>query len=73
MNTEDEHILTHYNDYLQHHPELNNDPNPEIISEPNPDQITQKQNVSIRYLVPPTPPPPGPLIIRGEVLIHQDQ
>jgi hypothetical protein len=72
MTTDDEHILTHYNDYLNSHPELNNDPYPEIISEPNPDQITHKQNVSIRYLVPPTPPPPGPLIIRGELLVSQD-
>lgn len=26
--------------------------------------VTYKQNVSLRYLRPPTPPPPGPLIIR---------
>jgi hypothetical protein len=56
------------NDYVQFisdHPELYNDPNPEIITKPNPNQVTYKQNVSVRYLVPPTPPPPGPLIIRG--------
>lgn len=27
-------------------------------------QVTYQQNVSVRYLQPPTPPPPGPLIIR---------
>ena len=72
-NPDDEHILAYYNEYLRRHPELNNDPYPEIFSEPNPDQINQKQNVSIRYLVPPTPPPPGPLIIRGEILDNLNQ
>lgn len=45
--------------------ELNQDPNPEIVIKKNPEQVVYKRNVSIRYLVPPTPPPPGPLIIRG--------
>jgi hypothetical protein len=54
-----------YEQFIRNHPEIYNDPNPEIITKPNPDQITYKQNVSVRYLVPPTPPPPGPLIIRG--------
>ena len=27
-------------------------------------EVTYKQHVSVRYLQPPTPPPPGPLIIR---------
>lgn len=27
-------------------------------------QVTYQQNVSVRYLQPPTPPPPGPIIIR---------
>ena len=58
-------ILTDYQQFLREHPELNNDPNPQIIVRPNPDQVTYQQNVSVRYLVPPTPPPPGPLIIRG--------
>jgi hypothetical protein len=26
--------------------------------------VTYKQNIAVRYLQPPTPPPPGPLIIR---------
>ncbi|CAF3617693.1 unnamed protein product [Rotaria socialis] len=28
------------------------------------DTVTYRQNVSVRYLQPPTPPPPGPIIIR---------
>ncbi|CAM4752413.1 unnamed protein product [Rotaria magnacalcarata] len=28
------------------------------------DTVTYKQNVSVRYLQPPSPPPPGPIIIR---------
>lgn len=28
------------------------------------DQITYQQNISVKYLQPPTPPPPGPIIIR---------
>jgi hypothetical protein len=60
-----------YEQLLQNHPELYNDPNPEIIRKPNPEQVTYKQNVFVRYLVPPTPPPPGPLIIRGEEFFKQ--
>jgi hypothetical protein len=55
-----------YEQFIRDYPELNNDPNPQIITKPNPDQITYKQNVSVRYLIPPTPPPPGPLIVRGQ-------
>lgn len=29
--------------------------------------VTYQQNVSVRYLQPPTPPPPGPIIIRKEL------
>jgi hypothetical protein len=58
-------ILSDYQQFLREHPDVNNDPNPQIIMKPNPDQYTYQQNVSVRYLVPPTPPPPGPLIIRG--------
>ena len=28
--------------------------------------VTYQQNISLRYLQPPTPPPPGPIIIRKE-------
>lgn len=54
-----------YEEFIHNHPGLYHDLNPEIIRKSNPDQITYKQNVSVRYLVPPTPPPSGPLIIRG--------
>jgi hypothetical protein len=70
INDDNQHILSHYQQFIQKHPDLNNDPNPEIITKSNPDQITYKQNISILYLVPPTPPPPGPLIIRGTNYSH---
>ena len=53
---------------LQKHPDVYQDPNPEVINRSNPDPVTYQQNVSVRYLVPPTPPPHGPLIIRGTKL-----
>lgn len=43
---------------------LNQDSNPEHIHRHNNDRITYRQDVAIRYLQPPTPPPPGPVIIR---------
>ncbi|CAM4781440.1 unnamed protein product [Rotaria magnacalcarata] len=57
-------VLSDYQQFIQNHPDVHNDPNPQIIVKQNPDQVTYQQNVSVRYLVPPTPPPPGPLIIR---------
>ena len=33
--------------------------------------VTYHQNVSVRYLRPPSPPPPGPLIIRNEALLSR--
>jgi hypothetical protein len=54
-----------YEQFIYDHPDSYYDINPEIITKPNPDPITYKQNISVRYLIPPTPPPPGPLIIRG--------
>jgi len=44
--------------------EINYDPNPEIIYRENPNDIIYTQKVGVRYLRPPTPPPPGPLLIR---------
>ncbi|CAF0896677.1 unnamed protein product [Adineta steineri] len=65
LNTNSNPILSEYQQVLQTHPDVHHDPNPEIISKPNPThQVTYEQNISLRYLVPPTPPPPGPLIIR---------
>ena len=43
---------------------LNQDPNPEHIRRHNNDRITYQQDVAIRYLQPPTPPPPAPVIVR---------
>lgn len=39
---------------------------PQVIYKPNNQEINYKQNVIIRWLKPPTPPPPAPIIIRGE-------
>ncbi|UJR15481.1 hypothetical protein I4U23_002424 [Adineta vaga] len=43
---------------------FNYDPNPEIVYEENPDEVVYVQKVGVRYLEPPTPPPPEPIIIR---------
>jgi len=43
---------------------INQDPNPIRIVKPNNQNIVYKQQVNIRYLQPPTPPPPAPIIIR---------
>lgn len=43
---------------------INFDPNPQIIRKQANDAVTYKQEVAVRYLRPPTPPPPGPLIIK---------
>ncbi|CAF1487870.1 unnamed protein product [Adineta ricciae] len=53
-----------YGQVLRDHPDVLRDPDPEIIRRSNPDDIIYNRNVTIRYLCPPTPPPPGPLIIR---------
>lgn len=40
-------------------------PPPVVINKTLPNNlVTYKQNIAVRYLKPPTPPPPGPLIIR---------
>ncbi|KAI3378497.1 hypothetical protein SNEBB_008585 [Seison nebaliae] len=44
--------------------EINYDPDPEIIRKENNENIVYKQEVAVRYLQPPTPPPPGPIIIK---------
>ena len=41
---------------------LNEDEDPIIIKKPNKEEIVYKQNVFIRWLQPPTPPPPAPII-----------
>ena len=42
--------------------ELNNDSDPIVIRKQNNQEIVYKQNVFIRWLQPPTPPPPAPII-----------
>ncbi len=41
---------------------INLDPEPIVIKRKNEDNIEYKQNVFIRWLQPPTPPPPAPII-----------
>jgi len=46
---------------------INYDPSPHIIRKKLDDHhqpIVYKQQIAVRYLCPPTPPPPAPLIIR---------
>jgi hypothetical protein len=46
---------------------INYDPSPHIIRKKIEDYhgpIVYKQQIAVRYLCPPTPPPPAPLIIR---------
>ena len=47
---------------------INQDPDPIRIVKPNSQNIIYKQQVNIRYLQPPTPPPPAPIIIREKQL-----
>jgi hypothetical protein len=60
-----EDMFSQYGKYFRHYPNVNNNSNPEIIKVTNPDQRIYKQQIGVRYLIPPTPPMPGPLIIRG--------
>jgi hypothetical protein len=41
---------------------LNKDDNPIVIKKKNDEEVVYKQNVFIRWLQPPTPPPPAPII-----------
>lgn len=48
---------------------INQDPSPVRIVKPNNQKdVVYKQQVNIRYLQPPTPPPPAPIIIREKQL-----
>ncbi len=47
---------------------INQDPNPIVIKKQNNEEVVYKQNVYIRWLQPPTPPPPAPII--SKVFIH---
>lgn len=66
-------IITDYERVLRENPDVNQDLNPELITKPNPDTVTYQQNITVRYLAPPTPPPPGPLIIRGTFFLSKNQ
>lgn len=44
--------------------DFNYDPHPEVVHRENSDNIIYTQRVGVRYLKPPTPPPPGPILIR---------
>lgn len=43
--------------------------NPQVIYKPNNQEVVYKQNIMVRWLQPPTPPPPAPIIIRGKFFI----
>jgi hypothetical protein len=45
---------------------INEDSNPEIIRKKTEQQLVYEQEVAIRYLRPPTPPPPGEIVIKQE-------
>ena len=44
--------------------EINQDEQPEVITKRSNQQLVYQQEVAIRYLRPPTPPPPGEIIIQ---------
>lgn len=50
-------------------PEINQDVNPIIVKKRPKKKLEYVQEVTIRYLKPPTPPPPGDIIIEGIRLI----
>jgi len=45
---------------------LNEDANPELITKRTEQAVTYQQEVAVRYLRPPTPPPPGEIVIKQE-------
>ena len=42
---------------------------PQVIFKPNNQEVVYKQNIMVRWLQPPTPPPPAPIVIRGKTCI----
>jgi hypothetical protein len=46
-----------------------NTANPQVIYKPNNQEVVYKQNIMVRWLQPPTPPPLAPIIIRGKFYI----
>jgi hypothetical protein len=49
---------------------INQDSNPIVIRKQNNEEIVYKQNVYIRWLQPPTPPPPAPIISNLKFFFH---
>lgn len=47
---------------------LQNNANPQVVYRNNNQEVVYKQNIMVRWLQPPTPPPPAPIIIRGNSL-----
>lgn len=45
---------------------VNDDHSPEIVTKRSDQQLLFKQQVRVRYLQPPTPPPPGPILVKQE-------
>jgi hypothetical protein len=66
-------IIGGYGAGLAHSLSMGNTLPPQVIHKPNNQEITYKQNIIIRWLKPPTPPPPGPIIIRGKFYFYTDQ
>lgn len=64
ITTEITHEPTVYNSV---HYKINEDPDPVRIVRPT-QPVTQRQNVRIRYLDPPEPPTPAPIVIRERQL-----
>ncbi|UJR15308.1 hypothetical protein I4U23_002261 [Adineta vaga] len=62
---DDQTILTHQQQQDIIHRVEHQQPPPLVIRKPlQNNTVTYQQNISVRYLQPPTPPPPGPIIIR---------
>lgn len=57
---------------VQNIPSCNTLP-PQVIYKPSNQDITYKQNIFIRWLKPPTPPPLAPIIIRGKFYFFIDR
>ena len=54
---------------------LNEDDDPIVIKKPNEEKVVYNQNVFIRWLQPPTPPPPAPIISKNhffDALLSRD-
>jgi hypothetical protein len=59
-------ILDISNPGLSHSLSMGNTYPSQVIYKPSNQEINYKQNIIVRWLKPPTPPPPAPIIIRGK-------